>query len=124
MLFEVLFCFKVKYSANLIGVLKRFATQSAKKISSGMEIKKYLAVFTGFTLLSRFLGLARDVLIAYKLGATVFSDIFFVAFRLPNLFRSIFAEGALNGAFLPIYAQIKSENGPNCQLKFAYKIHV
>ena len=84
-----------------------------------MQIKRYLTVFAGFTLLSRFLGLIRDIFIAYRLGASVFSDIFFAAFRLPNLFRSIFAEGAFNNVFLPIYCKILSKQGKDLALKFA-----
>ena len=55
----------------------------------------------GYTLLSRIAGFARDVLMAAILGAGPASDAFLVAFRLPNNFRAIFAEGAFNLAFLP-----------------------
>ena len=54
-------------------------------------------------LLSRITGLGRDVLMASALGASVWSDIFFVAFKLPNLFRRIFAEGAFTQAFMPSF---------------------
>ena len=59
----------------------------------------------GFTALSRVAGFVRDVIMAAILGAGPMSDAFLVAFRLPNHFRSIFAEGAFNAAFLPRYAQ-------------------
>ncbi|WP_041641654.1 lipid II flippase MurJ, partial [Anaplasma marginale] len=60
--------------------------------------------FSAGTLVSRILGLLRDTLIAYTLGAQGLSDVFLAAFRLPNLFRSYFAEGALSASFVPIYA--------------------
>ena len=56
-----------------------------------------------FTALSRVAGFVRDVLMAAILGAGPMSDAFMVAFRLPNNFRAIFAEGAFNAAFLPRY---------------------
>ena len=55
------------------------------------------------TFLSRITGFIRDVFIAAFLGAGIHSDIFLIAFKLPNLFRRITAEGALTSAFLPIY---------------------
>ncbi|MGC9351954.1 MAG: lipid II flippase MurJ, partial [Sulfurovum sp.] len=54
-------------------------------------------------LFSRVTGLGRDVLMASALGASVWSDMFFVAFKLPNLFRRIFAEGAFTQAFMPSF---------------------
>ena len=56
-------------------------------------------------LLSRIFGFIRDLLTASILGANIYSDIFFVAFKLPNLFRRIFAEGAFTQAFIPAYAK-------------------
>ena len=65
-------------------------------------------IFTvgGFTLLSRITGFARDIMLAAILGAGPVADAFFVALRLPNHFRAIFAEGAFNAAFVPAYARI------------------
>src|SRR6201987_5420527 len=65
----------------------------------------------GLTLLSRITGLARDVLLAAILGAGPVADAFFVALRLPNHFRAIFAEGAFNAAFVPAYARIREQSG-------------
>jgi len=56
-------------------------------------------------LVSRILGFLRDLLTASILGANIYSDIFFVAFKLPNLFRRIFAEGAFTQVFIPAYAK-------------------
>ena len=60
-----------------------------------------------FTFVSRISGFIRDIFIAAFLGAGIFSDIFIIAFKLPNLFRRITAEGALTSAFLPIYSKLK-----------------
>src|ERR1700753_2018075 len=70
-------------------------------------------IFTvgGYTLLSRLTGFARDIMLAAILGAGPIADAFFVALRLPNHFRSIFAEGAFNAAFIPAYARIRTAGG-------------
>jgi len=65
----------------------------------------------GFTALSRVAGFVRDILMAAILGAGVMSDAFMVAFRFPNNFRAIFAEGAFNAAFLPRYTAAATKNG-------------
>ena len=52
----------------------------------------------------------RDILIAFFLGTTIFADAFFVAFRLPNTFRRLFAEGTFNAAFIPSYTSVRIEN--------------
>jgi putative peptidoglycan lipid II flippase len=65
----------------------------------------------GFTLLSRATGFARDIILAAVLGAGPVADAFFVALRLPNHFRAIFAEGAFNAAFVPSYARIREAGG-------------
>ena len=62
------------------------------------------STFGFFTLISRTLGYVRDILIAIFLGTSLFADAFFVAFRLPNTFRRLFAEGSFNAAFIPSYA--------------------
>ncbi len=63
------------------------------------------------TFISRISGFVRDIFIAAFLGAGIFSDIFLIAFKLPNLLRRITAEGALTSAFLPIYSKLKEQNG-------------
>lgn len=65
----------------------------------------------GFTLLSRVVGFARDILMASVLGRGILSDAFVIAFRLPNHFRAIFAEGAYNAAFIPLYASLRQKGG-------------
>src|SRR5437667_12816976 len=64
-----------------------------------------------YTLLSRVLGFVRDVLTAAILGAGPVADAFFVAQRLPNLFRSLFAEGAFSAAFVPLASGALAEHG-------------
>src|ERR1700756_4168150 len=81
-------------------------------------------IFTvgGYTLLSRLTGFARDIMLAAVLGAGPVADAFFVAFRLPNHFRAIFAEGAFNAAFVPAYARIRTSAGPDSAGLFADRI--
>jgi len=75
-----------------------------------MNLLSSTYVFSFFTLLSRILGYFRDILIAIFLGASIFADAFFVAFRLPNTFRRLFAEGTFNAAFIPSYVSEKTKN--------------
>src|SRR6266581_839258 len=76
----------------------------------------------GFTLLSRVTGFARDIMLAAILGAGPMSDAFFVAWRLPNSFRAIFAEGAFNTAFIPAYAHVHGKGGEASARLFANRI--
>jgi len=70
-----------------------------------MSLMRSAAVVGGMTIISRILGFVRDVLIASVLGTGLVADAFFVAFRFPNLFRRLFAEGAFNSAFIPLFAK-------------------
>ncbi len=76
----------------------------------------------GFTLLSRVTGFVRDIVLAAILGAGPIADAFFVALRIPNHFRAIFAEGAFNAAFVPAYARIREQNGAAPAQIFADRI--
>src|SRR5882757_6565689 len=80
-------------------------------------------IFTvgGYTLLSRLTGFARDIMLAAILGAGPVADAFFVALRLPNHFRAIFAKGAFNAAFVPAYAHLYGQNQSSAKL-FADRI--
>ena len=78
-----------------------------------------IATVGGWTMASRVLGFLRDILIARVLGAGLEADAFFVAFRFPNLFRRLFAEGAFNAAFVPLYARALIERGPLFATRFA-----
>src|SRR5215472_13571596 len=81
-------------------------------------------IFTvgGLTLLSRLTGFARDIMLAAILGAGPVADAFFVAWRLPNHFRAIFAEGAFNAAFVPAYARIRAIGGADPAKLFGDRI--
>jgi putative peptidoglycan lipid II flippase len=76
----------------------------------------------GFTLLSRLTGFSRDIILAAVLGAGPAADAFFVALRLPNHFRAIFAEGAFNAAFVPGYARVREQEGAGRAALFADRI--
>ncbi|MDC0426762.1 murein biosynthesis integral membrane protein MurJ [Pelagibacteraceae bacterium] len=75
-----------------------------------MNLLSSASIFSFYTLVSRLLGYIRDILIAVFLGASIYADAFFVAFRLPNTFRRLFAEGVFNAAFIPSYAEAKLTN--------------
>ena len=84
-----------------------------------MSLFRSIATFGGWTLISRITGFFRDMVMANYLGAGMVSDAFFVAFKLPNLFRSLFAEGAFTGAFVPIFSQKLVAGGKAQAVKFA-----
>ena len=73
-------------------------------------IRSFASV-SGFTLLSRISGFARDVTLASILGSGLMADAYFVAQRLPNHFRAIFGEGAFNSAFVPAYTRELESHG-------------
>ena len=73
----------------------------------------------GITLLSRVTGFLRDIMLAAVLGAGPVADAFFVALRLPNHFRAIFAEGAFNAAFIPAYARVRTTHGADAVRLFS-----
>ena len=75
-----------------------------------MNLLSSASVFSFYTLISRLLGYLRDILIASFLGASIYADAFFVAFRLPNTFRRLFAEGVFNAAFIPSYTKANLDN--------------
>jgi len=77
---------------------------------------------SAITLVSRLFGFVRDLMFAAILGAGPLADAFFVAFRIPNQFRAIFAEGAFSAAFVPGFAKVAAERGQNAALVFADRI--
>ncbi|MFO7877505.1 MAG: murein biosynthesis integral membrane protein MurJ [Desulfovermiculus sp.] len=79
--------------------------------SSTSEIARHASTVAGATLLSRILGFVRDLIVAFALGAGPLADAFFVAFRLPNLLRRLFAEGSLTMAFVPVFTKIGHDQG-------------
>jgi len=74
---------------------------------------KSVATVGGLTLTSRLLGFLRETMIAHQLGTGPVAEAFFVAMRLPNLFRQMFAEGAFNSAFVPMFARLAPSCSPN-----------
>jgi putative peptidoglycan lipid II flippase len=84
-----------------------------------MTLLRSVATVGSYTLLSRVFGFLRDILTAAILGAGPVADAFFVAQRLPNLFRSLFAEGAFSAAFVPLFAGIMAERGRAAARVFA-----
>lgn len=76
-----------------------------------MNLLKALAAVGSMTFVSRILGFVRDTLIARVFGAGVYTDAFFVAFKIPNLLRRLFAEGAFSQAFVPVLAEYKNRRG-------------
>lgn len=79
-----------------------------------MSLIRAATTVGGFTLASRAVGMVREIMMARFLGAGFAADAFLVAFRLPNLFRSLFAEGAFTAAFVPmVSAKLGGEHGKN-----------
>ena len=83
-----------------------------------MNLLKSLAAVSSITMISRVLGFIRDTIIARAFGAGMATDAFFIAFKLPNLLRRIFAEGAFSQAFVPILAEYKSQQGEEATRTF------
>src|SRR5262245_66590318 len=77
-----------------------------------MNLLRALATVSSFTLLSRILGFVRDFFIARVFGAGLVTDAFFVAFRIPNLLRRLFGEGAFSQAFVPILSEYRDKQSP------------
>ena len=76
-----------------------------------MNLHKTLAAVSGMTMVSRVTGLIREILFARAFGASAYTDAFNIAFRIPNLLRRLFAEGAFSQAFVPILAEYKGQKG-------------
>lgn len=87
-----------------------------------MALLRNVATVGGFTMMSRVLGFVRDAVTAAALGAGPISDAFVVAFRLPNLFRSLFAEGAFNAAFVPSFSHMIAEQGEAAARSYAERV--
>jgi putative peptidoglycan lipid II flippase len=84
-----------------------------------MSLARDVTTVGGATLLSRLLGFLRDVVIAAVLGAGALADAFFIALQIPNLFRRLLAEGALNSAFVPLWLRRKQEDGERAARRFS-----
>ena len=87
-----------------------------------MRLLSAIVTVGGYTAASRVLGFARDILIAALLGAGPVADAFFVAFKLPNFFRRLFAEGAFAAAFIPLFTRILTEEGADAARRFSERV--
>jgi len=87
-----------------------------------MNLYKNFFSVGSMTLLSRVLGFVRDIMIAGLLGTSMAADAFFAAFRFPNLFRRLFAEGAFNAAFIPMFAGVLEQKGEAEARRFSARI--
>src|SRR6201988_722181 len=80
-------------------------------VRNSMNLLKAFATVSGMTLISRILGFLRDLAIARVFGAGLVTDAFFVAFKIPNLLRRLFAEGAFSQALVPLLANTRISEG-------------
>ena len=87
-----------------------------------MSLVRKFATVGGSTLISRFFGFARETLMATALGTGPMADAFYAAFRFPNLFRRLFAEGAFNAAFVPLFAREIEEGGKDAAKRFSEEV--
>src|SRR6202049_1658496 len=98
--------------ATLIGCTESLHSGSSRALQDGgTAVLNRILTVGGLTLVSRVTGFFRDIMLAAVLGAGPVADAFFIALRLPNHFRAIFAEGAFNAAFVPAYARIHQQEG-------------
>lgn len=88
-----------------------------------MKLFRSIITVGGLTGLSRVLGLLRDTLIAALMGAGPLADVFWVAFKIPNFFRRLLAEGAMAAAFIPIFSRLKTEHGYGKAIQEVHDIH-
>lgn len=87
-----------------------------------MRLLKAAMTVGAFTAISRVFGLVREILISHLLGASIITDAFFVAFKFPNFFRRIFAEGAFNASFVPLFSHALVSEGQASARAFAERV--
>lgn len=95
---------------------------SFRPTGSAAKFLARVGTVSGFTMLSRATGFVRDVVLAWLIGAGPIADAFFIALRIPNHFRALFAEGAFNAAFVPTYAGTLERDGAEKALEFAARV--
>lgn len=88
-----------------------------------MSLGRSITTVGGYTLLSRIVGFVRDIVLSAVLGSGPVADAFIVAFKLPNFFRRLFAEGAFSAAFVPLFARELEGNGRDSAVAFARQAH-
>src|ERR1043166_8571621 len=84
-----------------------------------MSLGRAIATVGSLTLLSRIVGFVRDIVLSAVLGSGPIADAFIVAFKLPNLFRRLFAEGAFSAAFVPLFGGLLARDGRAAAERFA-----
>ena len=87
-----------------------------------MNLIKSTGTIGGLTMVSRIAGFAREMLMSRILGAGIYTDAFYVAFRLPNTFRRLFGEGAFSAGFVPLYSQRLQSGGEGEARKFSEEV--
>jgi putative peptidoglycan lipid II flippase len=97
-------------------------SNEVKNRSERTRIARAAGLVSGLTLVSRLLGLVREVVFAALLGAGFYSDAFRIAFRIPNLLRDMFAEGALSAAFVPTYTRALTREGRPAAFRLANRV--
>jgi putative peptidoglycan lipid II flippase len=97
-------------------------TTSPVKAETGATLARQAGLVSALTLLSRVMGLAREQVFAALLGAGLYADAFQIAFRIPNLLRDLFAEGALSAAFVPTYTRVLAHEGRGAAWRLANRL--
>jgi putative peptidoglycan lipid II flippase len=92
------------------GTDKHVKEKGEEQTNTARSLLRSSSVVSGLTMVSRVFGLARDMVIAYFFGSSAGADAFFLAFRIPNLFRRLFAEGAFAHAFVPVLSEYKNKS--------------
>ena len=87
-----------------------------------MNLLKSTGTIGGLTMVSRIAGFAREMLMSRILGAGIYTDAFYVAFRLPNTFRRLFGEGAFSAGFVPLYSQRLQSGGEGEAKRFSEEV--
>lgn len=87
-----------------------------------MKLVRSIATISGYTALSRILGFLREIIMASYLGASLKSDALVVAIKLPSIIRRLFAEGAFNSAFVPIFTPLLNSKDPKESVRFAEEV--
>lgn len=109
-------------TASQEGPRAKATSLSSKKASTGRSLFKSSAVVGAMTMLSRVFGLLRDIVLARVLGASAEADAFFVAFKIPNFFRRLFAEGAFSQAFVPVLSEYRQSGTQAAALLLVAKV--
>src|SRR5512141_1594704 len=97
-------------------------TEVKKADAEKNRIARAAGLVSAMTLVSRLLGLVREQVFAALLGAGYYSDAFRIGFRIPNLLRDLFAEGALSAAFVPTYVRATRERGRQGAFQLANRV--